>query len=83
MTKKECIRCAMRLCPTRKYWREQVEKAIRAGCIDVNGAENYREVYPLAAAITERLAGFFVNGSCNAATQRWTRRETNNIKCFI
>ena len=41
MTKKEYIRCAMRLCPTRKYWREQVEKAIRAGCIDVNGAENY------------------------------------------
>lgn len=47
MTKKEYIKHAMRLCPTRKYWREQVEKAIRAGCIDVNGAENYREVYPL------------------------------------
>lgn len=83
MTKKEYIKCAMHLCPTRKYWREMVERAIRAGCIDIKGAENYREVYPLAAAITERLAAYFVNGSCNPSTQRWTRREANNIKCFI
>lgn len=83
MTKKEYIKHAMHLCPTRKYWREMVERAINAGCIDIKGAETFREVYPLAAAIAERLAGFFVNGSCDPATQRWTRREADNIKCFI
>lgn len=83
MTKKEYIRCAMHLCPSRREWRELVEKAIRAGCIDYEGAENYIQVYPLGVAITERLTGYYLNGSWNPAVRRWTRREANNIKCFI
>ena len=83
MTKKEYVKKAMSLCPTRKYWREMVEKAILAGCIDIKGAENYREVYPLAAAIAERLADNFLNGSLDSATCRKIRREASNIRCFI
>lgn len=73
-----------RLRPTARQWREAAEKALRAGCIDLEYApNNFLAVYPLAGAVLEREAGWMLNGSLCAATRRQQRREANNIKCFI
>ena len=83
MTKHEYMKKVMRLRPSAKDWRELAEKAIRSGCIDYESAVNYREVYPLAIAIADRLASLWGTGSTSEETRRYIRREVNNIKCFI
>ena len=58
-----------------------LEKALASGCIDLNKVpRHYGAVYPLMAAIFEKVAYSCIYGGCNCRT---VRREANNIKCFI
>ena len=83
MTRKEYIKKAMILCPTKKEWRMLVNRALDAGCIDMKKAYDYSEVYPLGAAILKKyLDGYLGNayrGTLLDRIPRRTKRKANII----
>lgn len=84
MTKKEYIKTAMSLCPTRREWRKLVNRALDAGCIDLKKkAYTYAEVYPLGAAILKKYLDWYLGNSYRGTLldriPRRTKREADII----
>lgn len=83
MTRKEYIKKAMSICPTKKEWRMLVNRALDAGCIDLKKAYNYAEVYPLGAAILKKYLDWYLGNSYRGTIldkiPRRTKREADII----
>lgn len=78
------MKLTMDLCPSRKEWQEYANKTLASGCIDLDAMEdNYRDIYPVAAAILHCYMDRHLKGSMYDRIRRKAARDEKNIYKFI
>ena len=65
-------------------FQSQVEKLLNTGAIDLDSVEpNYRDCYPVVAAILQNVVDDCLNGSKIDTVRKKAKREMNNYLNFL
>lgn len=65
-------------------FQSQVENLLNTGAIDLDSVEpNYRDCYPVVAAILQNVVDDCLNGSNSVVVRKKAKKEMNNYRKFI
>jgi hypothetical protein len=84
MTKEDFIKKCLDCIPTEKWVQSRIESVLYNRHINLDNVPNdYRAVYPLMAAILERVASDMINGGSDKQTNAKQNRLKNRLKKAI